>query len=80
METIEVTARFDPEGKITPISFVWRGRVYPVESIGRSWEARDGLHMLVMVPGNRAYHLIYNPQDKTWKLVRGTEIPTVPRV
>jgi hypothetical protein len=80
MDTIEVTARFDSQGNITPISFTWQGSVYTVESIGRRWEAKDGLHMLVMVVGNRAYHLVYNGKSKTWKLIRGTEIPTVPRV
>jgi len=80
MDTIEVTARFDSQGNITPISFTWQGIVYTVESIGRRWEAKDGLHMLVMVIGNRAYHLVFNEKASTWKLIRGTEIPTVPRV
>lgn len=80
METIEVTALFDIQGNITPLSFIWQGRAYRVESTGRRWEAKDGLHILVMVPGNRAHHLVFNPKDCLWKLVRGTEIPTVPRI
>ena len=80
METIEVTARFDPQGHIIPLNFVWQGRSYRVEGTGRRWEAKDGLHMLVMVPGNRAFHLIFNCQTGIWKLVRNSEVPTVPRV
>ena len=80
MDTVEVTARFDPQGNITPISFIWQGQVYTVASIGRRWQAKDGMHILVMVQGNRAYHLVYNDTSSTWKLIRGTEIPTVPRV
>ena len=80
METVEVTARFDTQGGITPTSFVWQGRAYRVDSTGRHWEAKDGQHILVMVPGNRAYHLIFNNRTCIWKLVRGSEIPTVPRV
>lgn len=80
MDTIEVTARFDSQGQVTPISFTWQGIVYTVESIGRRWEAKDGLHILVMDHNNRAYHLVFNEKASTWKLIRGTEIPTVPRV
>jgi len=80
MDKIEVTAHFDPDGKITPINFVWLGRSYRIESTGRSWEAKDGLHILVMVPGNRAFHLIFDNRAFVWKLIRGSEIPTVPRV
>ena len=79
METIEVTAQFDLQGRITPLGFVWQGRSYRVDSTGRRWEAKDGLHILVMVPGNRAFHLIFNRQTSIWQLIRGGEIPTVPR-
>ena len=79
METIEVTARFDLEGRITPVSFIWQGRSYRVDGTGRRWEAKDGLHILVMAPGNRAFHLIFNSQTCIWMLIRGGEVPTVPR-
>jgi hypothetical protein len=79
METIEVTARFDIQGRITPLNFVWQRRAYRVESTGRRWEAKDGLHILVMVSGNRAHHLIFDYGKRIWKLVRSSEIPTVPQ-
>lgn len=80
MEKIDVTARFSPDGVVSPVNFTWEGRTYRVDSIGRRWKAKDGLHMLVMTPGNRAYHLVFNDRENTWGLIRGTEIPTVPRV
>ena len=80
MEKIDVTARFTPKGLVIPVSFTWQGQLYQVDSIGRRWKAKDGLHILVMTPGNRAYHLIFNDIDNTWMLIRGTEVPTVPRM
>ena len=80
METIEVTAHFDPQGRITPLTFVWQGRSYRVEGTGRRWEAKDGLHILVMVAGNRAFHLIFDCKAGIWKIVHSSEQPTVPRI
>ena len=70
METIEVTARFDREGKITPLSFTWRGKKYPVDSTGRSWVDEAGQHVLVMVPGERVYELVFLPAEMHWYLKR----------
>jgi hypothetical protein len=80
MEKIDVTAHFTPDGHVSPVSFTWQGKLYRVDSIGRRWKAKDGLHILVMTPGNRAYHLVFKDADNTWGLIRGAEIPTVPRV
>ena len=80
MEEIEVTARFDPKGKIIPISFVWGVRAYRIDSIGRSWQAKDGFHILVMTPRNQAYHLLFVSETTKWFLIRGGDVPTVPRV
>ncbi len=80
MDPIEVTAHFDPKGNILPRSFVWRRRTYRVDSIGRRWNGSDGHHIMVMTPGNRAHHLLFNPTDGIWYLVRGGEAPTIPLV
>jgi hypothetical protein len=80
METIEVTAHFDTQGYITPLTFVWRGRSYRVEGTGRRWEAKDGIHILAMVVGNRAFHLVFENGTNTWKMVRSSEQPTVPQI
>lgn len=80
MDPIDVTARFEADGKISPLSFVWQRRTYRVDSIGRQWHGDDGLHILVMTPGNRAHHLLFMPVKGKWFLVRGADLPTVPRV
>ena len=80
METVEVTATFDTEGKITPLNFIWGGRAYKVESIGRRWQAKDGLHVLVMVSGNQDFHLIFSPTEVVWRLLRGVDLPTMPTI
>ena len=79
METVEVTAHFDTQGRITPLTFIWRGRSYRVEGTGRRWESNDGTHILVMVTGNRAFHLIFDNETAIWNMVRSSEQPTVPQ-
>lgn len=78
MEPIEVTARFNEEGKIIPVSFVWNQRTFRVNSIGRQWNGDDGYHVLVMTPGNRAFHLLFATAKGKWYLVRGSDSPTIP--
>ena len=77
METIDVTARFDNQGRIKPINFTWNGTTYRVESTGRTWTANDGVHILVMVPGNRTFHLVFSPDQGVWRLIRRDDTPTI---
>lgn len=67
-DPIEVTARFEPNGEITPRSFVYQGETYPVDSTGRRWKDEDGTHILVMVHGNRVFELIYTGDEGRWYL------------
>ncbi len=78
MDPIEVTVRFEAQGKIVPMSFVWRRRTYRVDAVGRQWDGKDGRHILVMTPGNRAHHLLYDATKGVWYLVRGSDVPTIP--
>ncbi len=80
MEEIEVTAKFSPQGKIIPISFMLNGRVQKVYSIGRSWDAKDGHHVLVMGSRNRAFHLLFSAEKRIWFLMRGDQTPTIPTI
>jgi hypothetical protein len=66
MESIEITARFDEQGTITPLHFSWKGSFQRVESIGRRWEDESGLHILVMVSSGRIYELIYKSEQGCW--------------
>ncbi len=77
MEAIEVTARFDRQGKAFPTQFQWKGRLYPVASIGRSWLSDNGFHILVMTADNAVYHLFFDSRAAQWYLVPRGEIPSV---
>ena len=66
MDPIEVTARFDEEGKITPLSFRWQGSLYTVQSTGRRWEDGEGVHILAMAPGDQVVELVYAPAYHRW--------------
>ena len=66
MEPIEITARFDQIGTITPLRFTWKGSVQRVESTGRRWEDEIGMHLLVMVSGGRIHELIFRSGEGRW--------------
>jgi hypothetical protein len=66
MDPIEVTARFDEHGTITPLQFSRKGGTYPVESTGRRWRDDKGFHILVMVSSDRIYELIFRSDEGRW--------------
>ena len=68
MDWIEVIARFDQDGRITPQHFTWQGVDYMVESTGRRWQDQEGQHVLVMVPGERVLELIFQAEQGRWYL------------
>ncbi len=68
MEPVEVTARFNSDGRIIPLNFSWREVNYKVSSVGRSWEDEAGRHILVMTPGDRIYELVFVPTESLWYL------------
>lgn len=68
MELINVTVRFNSNGRIAPVDFTWGDVTYPVESTGRRWEDEQGQHILVMVPGDRVFDLVYQPSERLWYL------------
>ena len=69
-EPSEVEARFDAEGKITLLSFTWRGSRLSVTGQGREWEAEDGRHFLVMTTGERIFELAYESKNNIWRVVK----------
>ncbi len=72
MEPIEVTVRFDIQGKAYPQQFVWDGRVYAVTSTGRRWQDQAGEHLLqhvlVMTAEAKTYELVFDPRELRWYL------------
>ncbi len=67
-EATEVEARFGEDGRITVLSFTWRGRKRPVVSHGRQWGAEDGFHFLVMTTGEQIVELVYVPLSGLWHI------------
>jgi hypothetical protein len=74
MDPIEVTARFGPQGQISPLRFTWKGRSYLVESSGRRWNGADGQHILVMTGSGAMFELVFLPAEGRWYL--GQAAPT----
>lgn len=66
LESIEITAHFDADGRITPMHFTWKGSVLRVESTGRRWTDESGQHMLVMVMNGHIYELVYKGMEGRW--------------
>ena len=66
MEPIEVTAKFDENGTITPLHFAWKGSQYHVESTGRRWADESGQHILVMVSSGRIFELTFQGGENRW--------------
>lgn len=69
-DSIAVEARFDKDGKIYPKRFEWKGLHYSVESVGRQWEVKNVIHILVMVIGEEVFELSFTPSTRLWHLLR----------
>ncbi|MGQ0720104.1 MAG: DUF6504 family protein [Candidatus Eiseniibacteriota bacterium] len=70
-EPIEVLSKF-VEGKIQPIRFRWRGRVFTVAEITGTWIKRTGeerAHFFSVGVGTREYYEIcFQPRSCQWTL------------
>lgn len=66
MIPINVTAEFDIEGNVFPISFTLKGVQYSIDTIGRKWQDEKGNHFLVMVPSERVYELLFALKEMCW--------------
>jgi hypothetical protein len=70
MEKINVTATFDTQGNIIPLSVQRYGQTLPVISTGRDWIDEEGHHILVMVRENVVTHLLFVSGDGLWYLIQ----------
>lgn len=75
MDKVEVTAYFDTQGNITPLNFIWNRSTFRIEDTGRRWDSKSGKHMLVMISGDRVFHLMFEVNTCTWNLVHGNIHP-----
>lgn len=68
MVPIEVIAKFSSQGLLSPLSFRWQGDELPVVSTGRHWYDEKGFHILVMIPDEKVYELVFLPGEMQWYL------------
>ncbi len=70
-EPIEVLGKF-LEGKIQPLRFRWRGRVFTVSDVTGTWIKRVGeqrVHYFSLGVGTKdSYEISYAPQTSRWTL------------
>jgi hypothetical protein len=69
-----VEARFDEDGRLTPLAFHWHGLRLTVASWGRTWFAGDGTqqrqHFLVMTASRRTFELAFASDVRRWWVIR----------
>jgi len=70
-ESVEVIALFRA-GKLSPLKFRWREKVYRVNRVNGHWAVEEGAvrfhHYAVMCEGPDVYDLAYNSRAHDWKL------------
>ena len=70
-EPVEVIALFR-QGKLAPLKFRWRERVYRVNRINGSWNRQEGrsrlFHFAVMSDSTDIYELSYNESSQNWRI------------
>ncbi|MDD5088709.1 MAG: hypothetical protein PHI18_07925 [bacterium] len=72
-EPVEVIALFR-EGKLSPLRFRWRQRVYRVTRINGGWDTEEGAtryhHFAVMSEsgGDDVFELSYNARAHHWRI------------
>ncbi len=64
-EPVDVTARFEADGHVTPmVLHTPEGRVNL--SVGRRWANERGEHALAMLPDGQVIHLFFSPLTRRW--------------
>jgi hypothetical protein len=62
------------DGRIQPLKFRWRERVYRIQRVNGEWVSDQGqvrfYHFSVMTTGPDVYELTYNSDTRGWTLSR----------
>jgi hypothetical protein len=70
-EPVEVIALFR-SGRLSPLKFRWRERVYKVIRIHGGWQTEEGAyrfhHFAVVSEGPDVYELSYNERAHDWQI------------
>lgn len=70
-EPVEVIALFHG-GKLSPLKFRWRERVYKVSRINGGWDSDEGNvrihHFAVVADGPDVFELTYNVKAHHWRI------------
>ena len=67
---IAVEARFETDGSLRPLAFMWEDEFIRVASCGRQWEQDGEDHFLVMSVNEKVYELVYLQSEGLWQLHR----------
>jgi hypothetical protein len=73
-EAISVEVRYNSDGAITPLNFLWRGRSFEIASLGRRWERAGAQHFLVMDQSGEVYEIAFHPDKQRWTLCKAPRL------
>ena len=72
-EPVEVLTHFQ-EGRVRPLRFRWRGRVYRVLRVNGSWSRPRGTdqehHFAVTADNSDTFELVFDTGQFRWRLTR----------
>jgi len=77
---VAVEARFEEDGRLTPVAFKWQGQWTQVASVGRTWSTDDGGNVIhrymVGTPGEAVFELALEQATLRWRVVKASR-PTL---
>jgi len=70
---IEIITFFE-HGKLHPLRFKWKGKVYKISRVNSSWIIRQGVersfHFSVDAGTSDCFEIVFNVSDLNWRLAR----------
>lgn len=72
-EPVEVITFFQ-NGRLHPLRFKWKGKVYKITRVNNVWSIQNGLnrqhHFSVTAGSPECFELIFDTKDFNWQLAR----------
>ena len=69
-EPVLVTTKSAPDARLAPQLVVWRGRHFPIVTVGRQWEEETGRHVLVEANDGTRFELQLGRDNVSWRIKR----------